>query len=268
MTDFRDFKGRALQMDDYDLPRIGHIIGVGEDPIHAILDVESRGEGFRKDGRPELLREEHYFYRLLQSKPVLQKKAVDHGLAWPVWRRNYPKDSYDWLRDAIKIDETAAIMSCSWGIGQIMGANFGMCGYVSPQAMVLSFMDDEANQLEAMVRFIIASGLDDEMRALDKATTREQALAIARVIARIYNGPAYAKNRYHERIVDRLWWWRGKPDTKWSPGIAKKEQADADMVNEIKDSVEATINQPTPAPAPAAAPEKLSIWQRLWRYLF
>lgn len=268
MTDFHDFKGAAVQMDDYDLPRIGHIIGVGEDPLHAILDVESRGEGFRKDGRPVLLREEHYFFRLLKDKPVLQKRAVDHGLAWPVWRRNYPADSYTWLRDAVKIDESAAIMSCSWGLGQIMGANFGMCGYKSPQDFVFSMMADEANHLEAMVRFIIASGIDDEMRALDAAKTRERALAIARVIARIYNGPQYEKNRYHERIVDRLWWWRGKPDTPWSPDIAKKEQADADMVNEIKDSVDATVTNAEPGPVPAPKPEKLTIWQRLWRYLF
>lgn len=39
------FKGRAKRLDDVDLPRIGHQIGVGEDEIHAFMDVEAAGSG-------------------------------------------------------------------------------------------------------------------------------------------------------------------------------------------------------------------------------
>ena len=43
------FKGAAKRIDDIDLPKIGAQIGVGEDEIHALLDVESAGSGF--DGK-------------------------------------------------------------------------------------------------------------------------------------------------------------------------------------------------------------------------
>lgn len=257
LTKWNDFKGAALQLDNYDLPRIGHIIGVGEDPIHAIFDVESRGEGFRSDGRPVMLREEHHFWRLL-GPGKKRDRAVAEGLAYPSWRRNYPKDSYPWLRKAIVLDERAALMSCSWGLAQIMGFNFSMCGYPNVQAFVRAMLEDEALHLEAMVRFIIAAGLDDEMRALEKATTRAQRIAIARVIAAKYNGPSYERNRYHIRIVDRLEWWQRKPDTPWSPQMAAMEEAVAEIDNAVADAVaEDTPPEPDPVdePAPAPAPE-------------
>ena len=45
------FTGRAKRLEDIDLPRIGHEIGVGEDEIHAIIDVEAAGSGFDSKGR-------------------------------------------------------------------------------------------------------------------------------------------------------------------------------------------------------------------------
>lgn len=243
LSKWNDFKGAAVQMDDYDLPRVGHIIGVGEDPIHALIDVESRGEGFDKYNRPIILFERHYFYRLL-GPGKKRDRAVAAGLATAKWSRDsYNKNQYTLLKKAIEIDERAALMSCSWGMAQIMGANFAMCGYASVQAMVRAFMADEATHIEAMIRFCIASGIDDELRALEKAKTRAERIAIARQIARTYNGPAYEKNRYHTRIVNRLEWWQKKPDTPWSPDMAKGEQAAADLDNVVSDIVDEAMEE-------------------------
>ncbi|CAH2407467.1 hypothetical protein [Mesorhizobium ventifaucium] len=38
-----NFKGAARRLDDLDLPKLGARIGVGEDEIHAFLDVEPAG---------------------------------------------------------------------------------------------------------------------------------------------------------------------------------------------------------------------------------
>ena len=38
-----NFQGSGKRIDDYDIPRIGALIGVGEDEVHAVLDVESSG---------------------------------------------------------------------------------------------------------------------------------------------------------------------------------------------------------------------------------
>lgn len=66
------------------------------------------------------------------------------------------------------ITETAVLKACSWGFGQILGENHRVAGYATPQAMVLAFCDrGEAEHLTAMVRFIVAKGLDDDLRAHD-----------------------------------------------------------------------------------------------------
>jgi hypothetical protein len=62
-----EFRGPAKRLDDIDLPRIGHEIGVGEDEIHAVLTVESSGSGFDAKGRPKMLFEPHVFYRNLSG---------------------------------------------------------------------------------------------------------------------------------------------------------------------------------------------------------
>lgn len=49
-----NFRGPALRLTDLDLPRVGQMIGVGEDEIHAILDVEAAGSGFDSKGRPKM----------------------------------------------------------------------------------------------------------------------------------------------------------------------------------------------------------------------
>src|SRR5688572_25797751 len=146
-----DFKGRAKQLEDIDLPRIGETIGVGEDVIHMLLEVESLGDGFDKQSRPKMLFEPHVFDRNLKGEE--REVARDVGLAYPKWRRNYPADSYPRLKNAIAINETAALKAASWGASQILGENHRKAGYDTPQEMVAAFMDDEDNHVEAMINF-------------------------------------------------------------------------------------------------------------------
>lgn len=68
------FKGRGRRLDDIDLPRIGQRIGVGEDEIHPVLDVEAAGSSFDDKGRVKGLHEPHNAYReadKLKDKTVL-----------------------------------------------------------------------------------------------------------------------------------------------------------------------------------------------------
>lgn len=246
MPDWNGFVGAAKRIEDVDLPRIGHEIGVGEDVIHAVLDVESRGKGFDAKDRPIILFEPHIFYRQLKRDAAKQARAVSAGLARPKWRRDYPADSYPRLHRAIEIDETAALLSASWGLGQVMGFNFAAAGFVSVQDMVRAMMADEDNHLEAMIAFIVRSGLDDELRALEAAKTRAARIAAARGFARGYNGNGYEANRYHIRIADRFEWWRGKPDTPWSPAQAEAEDKAADIDGAVAEAVDDDVSVPAP----------------------
>lgn len=129
------FKGFARRLDDLDLPRLGASIGVGRDEIHAFLHVETSGHGFDAQGRPVILFEPHVFYRNLAG--AARAKAVAAGLAYAKWgEKPYPRDSYPRLKAACAIDETAALRSASWGLGQVLGENFRAAGFPTVQAMV------------------------------------------------------------------------------------------------------------------------------------
>lgn len=201
----RNFAGAAKRLDDIDLPRIGAEIDVGEDELHAFMDVEAAGSGFDKQGRPKMLFEPHLFYRNLAGSK--RDEAVKAGLAYPKWKPGaYPLDSYPRLLRAMDIDETAALKSASWGLGQILGSNHQTVGYATPQAMVTAFMADEENHLEAMVQFLIANSIADDLKAHRWD-----------VVARVYNGPSYRQNDYDGRMAQAYAKWSRIRDTPYTP---------------------------------------------------
>ncbi|SKA30943.1 N-acetylmuramidase domain-containing protein [Consotaella salsifontis] len=212
-----DFRGAAKRLDDIDLPRIAATIGVGEDELHAVLDVETGGgSGFDAKGRPRMLFEPHVFYRELSDAE--RARAVTAGLAYRTWgERPYPSDSYPRLIGAMAINRAAALRSASWGLGQIMGFNASLAGFASVDALVSAFMADEEAHLAAMVSFITASGLDDELRRHDWTG-----------FARGYNGAGYAKNRYHLKLASAFAKWQGIRDTSWSPADAAEDASAVD----------------------------------------
>lgn len=197
------FKGKAKRLEDIDLPRIASRIDCGEDELHAFMDVEAAGSGFDSQGRPKMLFEPHVFYRNLSG--AKRDRAVKEGLAYAKWgAKGYPKDSYPRLVQALAIDESAALKAASWGLGQILGENHRMVGFATPQSMVTAFMDDEETHLEAMVQFLIASNIADDLKAHRWP-----------VVARVYNGPGYAKHNYDGRMAKAYAKWAKIPDTPW-----------------------------------------------------
>lgn len=197
------FRGAAKRLDDIDLPKLGARIGVGEDEIHAFLDVETRGHGFDDLGRPIILFEPHVFYRNLGGTKLNQ--AVREGLAYRRWgTKPYPKDSYPRLVKACAIDESAALKSCSWGLGQVLGENHEAAGFTTVQDMIAAMMADEEAQLEASVNFIIANHLDDELRAHNWAG-----------FANGYNGSSFRKNRYDVKLAEAFAKWSRIKDTRY-----------------------------------------------------
>lgn len=214
----KDFKGRAARLRDADLPRVGAMLGVGEDEIHAVLEVEARGCGFDRQGRPTMLFEPHLLFRELGGKDAKRAHAVQVGVAYERWgQKPYPADSYPRLLLAMQIDETAALRSASWGLGQLLGSNHVAAGYGSPQAMVAAFCDSEAAQLEGMAAFIKAGGLAKHLQAHAWVS-----------FARLYNGPGYEKNQYDVRLARAYARWRGIKDTPWSPLDAAVETVQHD----------------------------------------
>ena len=217
MTDFKGFIFDGPRIDDLDLPRIGHEIGVGEDIVHGVMDTEAAGKSTDSKGRIKALYEPHVAYR--NSKGAVREKLVKAGLAYPKWRRNYPRDSYPRIQKAMEIDETVALLATSWGFPQILGENYALAGYDTVQDMVLDMLRDEDRQLSAMVNFIKGAGLDDELRVLEAKLKRGQRITAddARPFVRGYNGSGYAKNDYHTIFARNVNKWAKIPDTPWEP---------------------------------------------------
>ncbi len=251
------FVGKAVRLADLDLPRIGHTIGVGEDEIHAVIDVEASGSGFDAKRRPKMLFEPHVFYRNLSG--AKRDQAVKAGLAYKSWKAGaYPKESYTRLSQAMAIDETAALKAASWGLGQVLGENFVAAGYDSPQQMVLAFVEGgESEHLAAMIRFITHNRLDDELRRHDWAN-----------FARGYNGASYAQHGYHTKLAAAFAKWRKIRDTAWSPdqdAVGKPvptppvDVAPLPPLNSTAQAIDAIDPAADPHIVPADVPEPITI---------
>ena len=218
---FKDFKFTGPRLDPSDLPRIGSMIGVGEDIVRGVMETEAAGKSVDKNGRIKALYEPHVAYRA--SRGAVRQKLVAAGLAYPKWKKGYPADSYPRIKAAMKIDETVALLATSWGFPQVLGENFAIAGYDSVQEMVLDFLGDEDNQLEGMVRFIQGAHLDDELRVLEKKIAKGQMLTPddARPFVRGYNGPGYEKNDYHTIFAKNVNKWVKVPNSKEASKPAK-----------------------------------------------
>lgn len=158
--------------------------------IMAVANVESSGSGFCPDDFPKTLFEGHHFHKLTHG--AFDKVAPN------ISYRNWTKQFYGrtWmaerqrLNDAIQLNRNCALMSASWGMFQIMGSNFAICGYKSVQAFVNAMCKDHNTQLQAFTAYVTERGLADELRDLRWAD-----------FARLYNGPSYAVNQYDVKMA-------------------------------------------------------------------
>ncbi|TDK38774.1 DUF3380 domain-containing protein [Rhizobium deserti] len=205
---FNGFKGAAKRIEDIDLPRLGAQIGVGEDELHAFTEAENRGSGFDIQGRPRILFERHKFYKYCPEGK--RAAAVKAGLANPK-AGGYGNESeqYGKLANAIAMDENAALLSCSWGLAQVMGFNHELTGHPTVEAMILAFKDDEEAHLQAAVTFIKESGLADELRRHDW-----------KGFAKGYNGTGYAVNKYDQKLAAAYAKWAKIKDTPFEAAAA------------------------------------------------
>ena len=171
----------------------------------AVAEVESGGQPFAiVDGRKEpLIRfEGHYFYKRLRG--IKRDDAVRAGLAAPkAGQVKNPKsqaDRWKMLRRAAEIDIRAAYESTSWGVGQVMGANWKDLGYASVDELVKDARSGVAGQVKVMCRFIHANKL-----ATTLFTHNWEAFA------RVYNGPNYAAGGYHTKLAAAYLRYRNQP---------------------------------------------------------
>jgi hypothetical protein len=164
--------------------------------VKAVVEVESAGRGVLPDGRPTILYEAHIFDRLTRGAYRSRVDRNGVALSSPRWNRSlYGRSGahqYNRLEDAAKLAEKEACFACSWGPFQIMGFHYPALGFTNVNT-IRDFIvnNDEGHEwIDVFVKFILLSGLDDELQRLDWAG-----------FARGYNGPAYRENRYDEKMA-------------------------------------------------------------------
>jgi hypothetical protein len=182
------WKGKGTRATDADIDRIANDAGVEPAALRAFRHVEAPKGPFDEKGRVTILFERHYFW---ERTTAAQRKAAGPDICNPL-AGGYGTyaSQYGKFERAFAINELAALESCSWGSGQIMGSNAKMIGYAMPAVMVASFADSEAKQIEGIVSYLKAARLLPALKAKDWAR-----------VARGYNGPRYAAHNYHGRLA-------------------------------------------------------------------
>lgn len=156
--------------------------------LRAVSLVESSGGGFDRYGRPKILFERHLFHRLTFGRwtPAPHSDARSGG---------YAADSWQKLLDACACNPDAAFSACSWGKFQVLGMHWQALNYPSPYALAWSTAQSEGDHYELLARFIEANGLKDELRAISADPDA------CRAFARRFNGPAYERYDYHNKLA-------------------------------------------------------------------
>lgn len=174
---------------DDDYKQAADALGCEVTAIKAVVKIESDGTGYLPDGSLKILFEAHIFHRFTKGR--FDKSHPN--LSSPKWNRKLYKGGVrEWERmtEAMKLDKAAALMSASYGMFQIMGFNFALCGVTSVEEFIEVTGKSERGQLDTFVAFVKAQHLDDELQRKDWAG-----------FARIYNGPGFKTNRYDEKMA-------------------------------------------------------------------
>ena len=165
--------------------------------IKAVVDVESSGSGFLSDGRVKILFEGHVFWKQLKSRGIdpaeLAKDPSNTGILYPKWtKKHYRGGSGEWerLELARAINNEAALCSASWGLFQIMGYHYQICGYNNVIDFVAGQANSEEEQLLSFCNFMRSQNLDGFLAKKDWAGFAER-----------YNGKGYKANNYDTRLA-------------------------------------------------------------------
>jgi hypothetical protein len=165
-------------------------LGVNVPTVKAVVSVETNGAGNLPDGRPKILFEAHWFSKFTKHK----YDSTHPDISSKNWNRSLYKGGsaeYARLDKASKLDKWSALVSTSWGLGQIMGFNHKAAGYANINDFVADMHESEDKQLLAMCRFIGAN--KGMLAALRK---RQWGM-----FAMMYNGEGYKANKYDEKLA-------------------------------------------------------------------
>lgn len=182
-----DEKVRYDTLTEEDFKVIADELGVEVAAIKAVVTIEAgpKMQGFWAPGVPVA-----NYVQSLYNKYSAKNKGRKVDAKVPSGLSGYQLKEWTALTNARKKNADAADMGTYWGMFQIGGFNYKLCGCQTVQEMVEKVCESEFSQLEMFAVFIRNSGMLDALRKKDWAA-----------FARKYNGPSYAKRGYHTRMA-------------------------------------------------------------------
>lgn len=186
---------RRLTEQDY--REVAAELGIEVAAIKAVVDIETgkKRQGFWKNGKA-IINFDSAIYRAYAPK---------HGVNLAEARKSHPiifqrpnikkygsqqAAQYARLEAAMEIDRASALESCFWGMFQLGGFNWKLCGCKSVDEFCELINKSERDQLELFAAFCKARNL---VRFIDKKDWAGFSLR--------YNGPGYKKYKYDTRMA-------------------------------------------------------------------
>lgn len=154
-------------------------------------------EGFVE--APKILYEPHYFQefsknKFVKSHPHLYRKELDIKTGRYTKHGSYDLQ-YSKFMQAVKLNFDAAVMSCSWGVFQIMGDKWDVLKFKSVKDFK-NFQNTLFGQLLCGVRYLSTH------TQLQKICKKNRFSVLDfKTIAKFYNGKNYQINEYDTKIA-------------------------------------------------------------------
>lgn len=184
-----DAEHRYVELTDEDFRIVADELGVEVAAIKAVVFIEAgkQMKGFYAPGVP-VVNFDNTMYRRCIAKAKGGKG--DKNAKVPAGLKGYALREWQQLTNARRTNLDAANMGTFWGMFQIGGFNYKLCGCKSVDEMVELMSKSEFTQLELFAKFITNSGMLPDLKAKNWAG-----------FARKYNGASYARRGYHTRMA-------------------------------------------------------------------
>ena len=179
---------------DIDYEEIAGELGVEAAAIRAVVEIETGRlqKGFNADGSV-IINFDLPVFRHATSRRGIDVRFIESEALELINIKKYGSQQaaqHARLRAAMAIDTIAAMESTFWGMFQIGGSNWKLCGTASCEDFVERMKRSEYDQLSLFANYIRNTGLLTHLKNKNWA-----------VFARIYNGPSYAARNYHNRMA-------------------------------------------------------------------
>ena len=186
----KDSLTRYSSLTDEDFQLVAEELGVEVAAMKAVVSIEAGAamKGFWAPGVP-VINFDPSMYRVYG--PKAPSKAPDKNAKVPEGLSGYALKEWKQLTNARHKNAQGADMGTFWGMFQIGGFNYKICGCATVEEFVQKMSYSELEQLELFAKFLVSTGMVKYLQKKEWAK-----------FARAYNGASYARRGYHTRMAN------------------------------------------------------------------